>query len=313
MNREKQYTSSANKLLGHMYRLEMGKKNKWYPINLQLSPTEICNLNCSFCSVKERGAETLDYDKMISALDDFIELGIKSVEITGGGDPTMYPYINDLISYLHYKDISIGLITNGIELSKYVKKQSLKKLKWLRISLNGIDQGFTYKDIPKIKGTLGFSYVWNKTSDVKKLKQIYKLAKINKVKYVRIVPDCLIPKEQLRLRGEVNSLVEKLKMTDMIFVQTKNYQVYPNRCWIGALKPFLYTDGYIYQCSAVALYNRKFDKKWRICHMNDIKKVWPNNYKPINPKMCEEGKCFYCEHNKILDEMQQKVDHHGFI
>ena len=72
-------------------------------------------------------------------------------------------------------------------------------------------------------------------------------------------------------------------------------------------------DGYIYQCSAVALYQRKFNPKWRICHMDDIKKVFPSMYKGICNDMCEEGKCFYHDHNKILDELQLEVQHSEFI
>jgi len=311
MDREKNFTSTANKLLKYPERLKaISEDGLWHPINLQISPTEICNLNCSFCSVKNRGNLSLEIDEMKNAIIDFNNLGLQSIEITGGGEPTLHPKINELIRFAYSLGLKIGLITNGIALDN-VSQKNLDKLSWLRISLNGIDEDKT-PNIPEIKGTLGFSYVWNEKSNILKLKYIYGLAMRHNVEYVRVVPNCLNIEEQKRLRTEVGFLVKELGFEDKIFIQTKSYEIYP-KCWIGGLKPFLYSDGFIYQCSAVALYNRKFSPEWRICYYNDINKIWPNNYKPLNNKMCRKGKCFYSDQNKLLDELQMEVKHDGFI
>jgi len=312
MDREKLYTSTSPKLYNYLDRLKNIKDlNKWQPINLQIAPTEKCNLNCSFCSVKERGHEELSIESILQAIVEFKQLGLLSVEITGGGDPTLYPKINELILFCKALNLKVGLITNGILLKDKIEQFVLDKLDWLRISLNGIDEG-KWPAIPKINGTLGFSYVWNSKSNEKILGEIYKKYGCQYSSYIRIVPNCLEPKEQITLRDTVAKLVKDNNYEDKMFVQTKDYSIH-DKCYIGNLKPFLYTDGYIYQCSAVALYNRRFDERWRICHMSEINNHWPFCNNLFDNSMCEKGKCFYCDQNKILDDLQMEVDKNGFI
>ena len=311
MNEEQLYTSTSNKLLNHLDRLQLIRKDGiWSPISLQIAPTELCNLDCEFCSVKNRGVQTLIWEQLEEAINTFVRLGIKSIEITGGGDPTLYHHINSLIDHCYKHKLEIGLITNGVALDK-IEQQNLDKLTWLRISLNGLDYDKIIQ-VPKIPGTLGFSYVWNSKSTLEILNKIYMLSKEHNVEYVRIVPDCLKPKEQIQLKNQILGLIKYSKYQDTIFVQSKDYKVYPN-CWIGALKPFLYADGYVYQCSATALYERKFGERWRICHIDKIKEYYSNPIKPFPNTMCKKGKCFYYDHNKLLDELQMQVKHNGFI
>ena len=54
----------------------------------------------------------------------------------------------------------IGLISNGIQVVENIDKENLDELQWLRISLNSLDYVEDIQ-VPSIKGTLGFSYVWN--------------------------------------------------------------------------------------------------------------------------------------------------------
>jgi len=313
MNKEKNFTSTANKLFDNLDRLKKIKDEQlWFPINLQLAPTNKCNLNCEFCSLKERSQnEELLLSECFDILDNFKSLGAKSLEITGGGDPTLYPYINELI--YNAKEINryqIGLITNGVALKDRITKENLNRLTWLRISLNGLDYNLK-PQIPKIKGTLGFSYVWNKKSTIDTLIKLNTIVKKHG-EYLRIVPDCLDYETQTTLKNEVNHLVKRLNLNNKIFIQTKAYDIHKN-CFIGRLKPFIAPDGYVYQCSAAALYGRKFTNNWRICHWKDIRNHWPDKFRNFDTSLCEKGKCFYSEHNRMLEDLQQEVMHHGFI
>lgn len=313
MNKEQVYTSTATKLFNHLNRLKSIRDyNKWYPINIQLCPTNKCNLNCDYCSVSKRDKTLeLKWKECKEIIDKFNEVGALSLEISGGGEPTLYPKINELIDYGYYSHLNVGMISNGLRVKDYLDKDSLNRLMWLRISLSAFDFGMDI-DIPKIKGSLAFSYVWYKDSKPRILDKIYEYANKYKSEVVRIVPDCLHPYKQMIYRDQVKKIVEEKGYGDKIFVQTKNYNVH-SICYLGGLKPCVYTDGYVYHCTATALYNRDFGKKWRICHYKDIKKIWPDNFKPLIPKMCKVGKCFYSEHNKLLDDLQVKVPHYGFI
>ena len=48
------FTSTGEKLLHHPEAIEDLKQRKNHPIVLHIMPTEVCNLNCVFCSVAQR-------------------------------------------------------------------------------------------------------------------------------------------------------------------------------------------------------------------------------------------------------------------
>ena len=66
------------------------------PIHLVAAVTGKCNLKCSFCYLLDNKPIDLDFNE----LKNFIEKlpSLKSIEITGG-EPTLYPQINELIEY----------------------------------------------------------------------------------------------------------------------------------------------------------------------------------------------------------------------
>lgn len=323
------YTSTPTKLLQHMDRLQDAQNGVWRPINLQIAPTDKCNLECRFCSVYRRDGDTIPIDNLKRCIDDFLEVGpIKSVEVTGGGDPTLYPHLTELISYLAEREVSIGMITNGILLHR-VPQETLDKLTWLRVSLSFLDKENYYpgakpKDIisiPKIKGDLGLSYVWNiNSSDFPdltellfsaedKFRRIQEIAKETNPKFIRIVPDCHNPEEQKFFKEKIAPHVQKYNVA---FPQSKEYDVH-YACRIGYLKPFLNADGYLYHCSASPLYKGKFEKEWRIGHMSQVKELWPSNLPKMDTTNCYAGKCFYAQQNRFLHSLEVKVPHSDFM
>jgi len=82
--------------------------------NTYLEVTESCNLDCLFCSVKDRGygvSHSLEESKEF--LDDCIRDGYKKVMITGG-EPLLYPELVGIVKYasgLGFEDVTIQ--TNG--------------------------------------------------------------------------------------------------------------------------------------------------------------------------------------------------------
>jgi MoaA/NifB/PqqE/SkfB family radical SAM enzyme len=308
---EKKYTSTGSGLLQHLDTLKSIQNGDWKPIELTLAPTDFCNLNCSFCSVKNREMDILDFEELKKVLRKFRDIGLQSVAISGGGDPLLYSYINELIDYIHYWDMDVGLITNGIKLNK-IKKDTMKKLTWIRISLNGLDYikdiNFNF-DIPE-NVDIGLSYVWNENTTKDIIKKVENISKKLKVKFVRIVPDCLSVEKQKKYDKEIK---ESIKNNSVFFYQQKTRSLC-EKCFVGYIKPYLCPDGYIYSCTAHPLLKRKVDKKFRLGHMNDVKKIW-KNVKPLNPKLlgCEAGKCFFKEQNDILNEVIQNKRHKKFV
>lgn len=263
------YTSTGTKLLKHLDRLQDAQNGIWRPVNLQIAPTDKCNLECNFCSVWKRDGDTIPIDRLKRTIDDFMEVGpLKSAEVTGGGDPTLYKDLPELINYLSAQNIDTGLITNGLLLKKY-PDSLLEKLKWLRISLSFLDAENYYgenskvmKDIqiPDIDVDLGLSYVWTPSSNLEKLHRIAEIAERTNPNFVRIVPNCQSPEEQRKYKEEVSPLLEQFPN---FFFQTKEYSVH-FACRVGYLKPFLNADGNLYHCSASPLYTGRFSEEWKI-------------------------------------------------
>jgi hypothetical protein len=278
---------------------------------------------------KKEEIEHLSFPVIQQVVEEMMALGLKTVELTGAGDPSLYKCkltgktINDVIDYLFEKGLQIGMITNGVRLTSLVKQECLDKLSWLRISLSGLDRQNTcvaqpvYPDVPQIKGVLGFSFVWSPHHKLGMLKQIASFADKHGANFVRIVPDCLDIEKQKAFKKKVGKNIDYLNQLyerELLFYQTKDYSVYP-RCRIGWLKPFLNADGYFYHCSAVPLYNQAFTPHWRMGHYTQIKNIWMEGkaFIGFNPDKCEKGKCFYCDQNEMIDDVVSPGVHKEFV
>ncbi|WES69018.1 radical SAM protein [Superficieibacter sp. HKU1] len=105
---------------------------------IEIHPTDICDLQCSYCSYKhQQYRESLNVD----IVKNILRLKPKAVVIAGGGEPTLYKNgyvdLNDIIDFLSANNIAVGLITNG---SRKLKTSTLDKLSWLRVSLDAITE-----------------------------------------------------------------------------------------------------------------------------------------------------------------------------
>jgi MoaA/NifB/PqqE/SkfB family radical SAM enzyme len=76
-----------------------------------LQITRECNQRCLFCSNPPTGkSRSLSFFKKI--IDSYIKKGYKGI-IFSGGEPTLYPHLPNLISYVSRKNIHCRIITNG--------------------------------------------------------------------------------------------------------------------------------------------------------------------------------------------------------
>lgn len=114
------------------------------PVMFDIHPTLACQNKCYFCisanihiAGKEHTnfsrAHMLDWNVLQRAAIDMKSMGVKSVQLTGGGEPSVYPQFGELLSIL--KPMKVGLITNGIVLSQYAREVKLFT-NWVRFSLD---------------------------------------------------------------------------------------------------------------------------------------------------------------------------------
>lgn len=105
--------------------------------------TRNCNLRCDFCYVKNAGyreSETIRFEKLKKIVDFCCDAKVKYIFFTGG-EPLLYPYINDILEYIKEKEhpITTAVATNGILLEdfQFCKKIINNGLDYIDVSMKG--------------------------------------------------------------------------------------------------------------------------------------------------------------------------------
>lgn len=189
------FTSTGAKFFAHQEVMNKLRNGKGQSITTHVMLTDVCNHTCAFCSVQHRAGDSLAYPDVLAYLDILRGYGLKSVILSGGGNPILYKCkqtgrnFNDVVDVIYSIGLEIGLITNGMPLRKFdcgrsvsygyadcsppvgttireswgtVRPETLDKLTWVRISMSGLDHDEREVYVPDIdpsKTTLGFSYV----------------------------------------------------------------------------------------------------------------------------------------------------------
>lgn len=117
----------------------MNYKICWLTLN------HACNLQCKWCYAKDTKYSKND-DIDIEIAKDIINIcsDLKIPHITLiGGEPTIYPHLKEVILYCHSKNISCGIVTNGIKLADEDFLHSMFEVdqKSFSISLKGENKG----------------------------------------------------------------------------------------------------------------------------------------------------------------------------
>jgi len=148
------------------------------PLQVRVKPINACNHKCSYCAYHyndelQLGSD-MDYkdmipkEKMLEIIDNFEEVGVKSVTFSGGGEPLLYPHIEETLEKLGKANIKFAAITNGTELNNNIATLFAKYGSWIRVSIDGWDTQ-SYSDYRKIKRD-DFSLVLKNLTEFKKLK-----------------------------------------------------------------------------------------------------------------------------------------------
>lgn len=100
--------------------------------------TRECNQNCRFCS-NPTNENRLDMERAIRLIDGFIENGYAGLIFTGG-EPTLCPFLPDLISYAAERGIPNRIITNAQKICEpeYFESLYAAGLRNLNISIYSV-------------------------------------------------------------------------------------------------------------------------------------------------------------------------------
>lgn len=121
---------------------------KFNPVAIEIHPTAMCNHRCIHCSYKERNENRVSLSKevMDQLIESVINMGIRAVYFSGGGEPTLYPGLKDYIEKLYVNGVECAIITNGSCFEKMGLVEIADKLNYVAVSVPGI-QMETFKMI----------------------------------------------------------------------------------------------------------------------------------------------------------------------
>lgn len=254
--------------------LENGIHVMSYPISVELTLTNRCNLRCVYCSdleLRERQGNDafLDYDILSRLFEDLAKGGTKGVVFEGGGEPTLHPDFGKLVRRAKENNLAVGLITNGtVRLDELV----LKGLEWIRVSLDAsnAEEYISLKGVDCFErvlsniahyvqhcNTVGVGYVVtnNNLSDIETL--ILRLRELN-VSYIQLrpvvdAPDLLPEEKDLKYlecyRSAVfNVIVDGMKEN----MEGGNGQL---PCVANSLTSVISGDGSVFLCGRLNIYD----------------------------------------------------------
>ena len=348
----KSFSSNTTKLLKHLDKLKLIQDEKPpSPVMAHISLINACNLTCSFCCFANRDlTERLPFDKVKQALDSFKKIGVTGVEFTGGGEPTLHPKFPEIVKYAYDLGFALGICTNGKILGKKKRfdTEILKMFSWVRLGMYGFYEGYEY-NLEAFEGTnttISAAYVWDENletsdnpnitgdwSDLKK-KTLSKNFQ-NKDNFIRMldwVEDKKIPtriafnaiKEVKETEKDIETIRKVLEEYDSkkgiplkyAFLSDFNFkgERRNDHCYMQAVKPFLFTDGYIYVCPSAELslennYNYVPESQFMVCDIDGIEEYYSN------PTEQRHHACHYCKYamqNELIDDIVTKTDHNEF-
>jgi len=155
------------------------------PESIQIDPEGACNHRCTFCSYRRAGWRDMEYFKSswfdgknekvvpgksglskevaLSLCESINNLGIPNTCITGGGEPLIYPFINEMLSALKDTNTKVSLVTNGTNL-KRITPYIGNNFNWIRLSLNAA----TAQTHKKVNGAGNYNHIMKDFLELRK-------------------------------------------------------------------------------------------------------------------------------------------------
>lgn len=123
------------------------------PVHAELDLTDRCNVACYFCNQQDlRTKESIPLPKLTDLIDELAAGGLKSVRLSGGGDPLFHRDVLNVLDHLALRGVIVdNLTTNGLALTTDVARRLVdNKAREVIFSLNAVDAA-DYARMMKVK------------------------------------------------------------------------------------------------------------------------------------------------------------------
>lgn len=129
-----------------------------YPVSVELTLTNACNLRCSYCSdlalrQRQGARETVPFETLEQLFRDLAGGGTKGVVLEGGGEPTLYSRFPEAVRAAKEAGLAVGLITNG---TRSMEPELLSQFEWIRVSLDAStrEEYLALKGVDRFEGVI---------------------------------------------------------------------------------------------------------------------------------------------------------------
>ena len=133
------------KVFRHHGKLESIRDKKvTAPLYIRIKPINLCNHHCYYCSYEDanlglrstfKETDKLSREMMLGIIRDLVDMKVKAVTFSGGGEPLLYTHIVEAMQLLREGGIDLSIITNGQLLMKE-RAEVLREAKWVRVSMD---------------------------------------------------------------------------------------------------------------------------------------------------------------------------------
>jgi len=302
------------------------------PVSVSVDLSNKCQLNCEYCNSKKaiQSNEIMSNEKVDIITDLSKKKFFQSLCVAGGGEPLFSNNFKRLVNNID-KACSIGVITNGINIKKYISE--LLKCKWVGIS---VDSG-TSDVYTKLKGADCFDRVIGNIkylikmghSDVtykyliwpSNIKDIYTVAKIARDIGVHnfhcrpagrpwydLSRTPLFTEENV---DNINMQIEKchslgsneFKVYTMVQKFGKELEKSNDfkKCWAALTTCVVYPNGQVGLCC-----DRRGDETMTLCTLDNIEEIWGSEYHKQRVRDINLAKCPRCTY-KLINQVFERI------
>lgn len=334
------------KILCHPDKLDaILNERRTAPLYVRIKPTNICNQNCWYCvyandkvvenrSVDRR--ESIPWEKMQEIIVNLSEMGTKAVTFSGGGEPLCYHHIYETLELVQQKNIDYAMISNGQALNEVARK-ALKDAKWLRISLDSVNQEMyqkirgvdTYSTVMEniekfaqeksAECVLGVNFVVTKDnySDIYEMCRMLSNLGVDNVKFSPLMVKGAIPEYHMKIRENIEEQLIKAK-SDFQNAKFSIIDKYTNdasfdkkfgkkctHCYIKEIFTVIGADSKVYYC-----HQRAYTQTGMIgsLEQQSFKELWfsdetTEKFRKMIPQNECNFRCAFEERNELLDSL----------
>lgn len=147
----------AGKLLQHLDRLDALKNGrKPPPLNVECDLSNRCSLGCEWChfaAVHTRGplantprikdsvpgGDLMDTGLAHSIIDQLADYGVRSLVLSGGGEPTLHPAFDEIVEHAGQR-LPLAIYTNGAHINEDRADLMGRSMEWVYVSLDAANR-----------------------------------------------------------------------------------------------------------------------------------------------------------------------------